>query len=153
MARQLYRRGIAASFAFSEAPGPATLRRLWHLGDGALPRLEAGGPFHSFGTKGRLAKDASALGLGKGFMYQPGSDFTPTQYLLARAAGGSPVQGAAETGPGEAIGALHPGEVVQINVAGPPATWRATIDSLDRRLAAGGLRAVTVSDLIGPGGN
>ena len=153
VARQLYRRGIAASFAFSESPGQATLRRLWHLGDGALPRLEAGGPFHSFGTKGRLAKDASALGLGKGFMYQPGSDFTPTQYLLARAAGGSPVQGAAETGPGEAIGALQPGEVIQINVDGPAAAWRSTIDSLDRRLAAGGLRAVTVPELIGPGGD
>ena len=153
VARQLSRRGLRASFAFSESPGDGTLRRLWHLGDSALPRLDAGGPFHSLGTKGRLANDASALGLRKGFMYQPGSDFTPTQYLLARAAGGSPVQGAAQNDPGEAIGALSSGEVVQINLDGPAATWRATIGSLDSRLAAGGLRAVTLPELVSSGGN
>jgi UDP-N-acetylglucosamine:LPS N-acetylglucosamine transferase len=153
VARQLSRRGLRASFAFSQSPGDETLRKLRHLGDGALPRLDAGGPFHSLGTKGRLTKDASALGLGKGFMYQPGSDFTPTQYLLARAAGGSPVQGAAESDPGEAIGALRPGEVVQVNVDGSAAAWRATIDSLDGRLTAGGLRGVTIPELVSSGGN
>jgi UDP-glucose 4-epimerase len=152
-ARQLSRRGLKASFAFSESPGDGTLLKLRELGDGALPRLAAGGPFHSLGTKGRLTKDASGLGLGKGFMYQPGSDFTPTQYLLARAAGGSPVEGAAETDPGDAIGALRPGEVIQINIDGQTPAWRATIDSLDSRLAAGGLRTVTLPELVSSGGN
>ena len=63
------------------------------------------------------------------------------------------MQGAAESDPGEAIGALRPGEVVQVNVDGSAAAWRATIDSLDGRLTAGGLRGVTLPELVSSGGN
>ena len=90
VARELARRRLNASFALSSAPSPHDLGALHRKGDDAIPRLDVGGPFHSLGTKGRLVNDATALGLGKGFMYEPSSDFTPTQYLLAHAAGGSP---------------------------------------------------------------
>jgi UDP-glucose 4-epimerase len=153
VARQLARRGLSASFALSAPPAPRALGALRRLGDDALPRLDSGGPFHSLGTKGRLANNAAALGLGKNFMYQPSSDFTLTQYLLAHAAGGSPVRGASENDQGEAVAAVRRGEVVQINVNGRTAASSATLDSLDRRLAAGGLSAVTLPELVGSGGD
>ena len=153
VARRLSRRGLHASFALSAAPDSKALQTLRRLGDDALPRLDAGGPFHSLGTKGRLAEDAAALGLGKSFMYQPSSDFTLTQYLLGRAAGGSPVRGAADSDPGEAVGALRAGEVVQINVDRATAALNATLHSLRHRLAAGGLHAVTLPELVDTGGH
>jgi processive 1,2-diacylglycerol beta-glucosyltransferase len=153
VARALSRRGLNGSFALAAVPSPQTLAGLRGFGDDVLPRLDSGGPFHSLGTKGRLLNDAAALGLGKGFLYEPGTDFTPTQYLLAHAAGGSPVLGSAESNPGEPVGALRPGEILQVNVDGPAPAWIATLDSLDRRLAAGGLHAVTLPSLVGSGGD
>ncbi|MGH3076227.1 MAG: hypothetical protein ACRDQC_14920, partial [Gaiellales bacterium] len=151
VARELSRRRLNASFALSAAPSSRALGALRRMGDDALPRLAAGGPFHSFGTKGKLINDATALGLGKGFMYEPSNDFTPTQYLLAHAAGGSPVTGAAEGGPGDRLPAVHRGEIVQVNVDGPTTAWTATLDSLHSRLAARGLEAVTLPTLVSSG--
>jgi UDP-glucose 4-epimerase len=151
IAHQLSRRRLYASFALSTAPSPQALMALRRMGDDALPRLDSGGPFHSLGTKGRLINSATALGLGKGFMYEPGNDFTPTQYLLARAAGGSPVLGAAEGGPGGRLPAVHRGEIIQVSVDGSSASWTATLDALRSRLASSGLDAVTLPTLVSSG--
>ena len=148
VARELARRRLNASFALSSAPSPHDLGALRRKGDDAIPRLDVGGPFHSLGTKGRLVNDATALGLGKGFMYEPSSDFTPTQYLLAHAAGGSPVLGAAESSAGDPVPPVHRGEIVQVDVDGPRVAWNATLDSLHNRLAARQLHAVTVPALV-----
>ncbi len=151
LALELAHRRLYASFALSSAPSADDLGALRRRGDDAIPRLDAGGPFHSLGTKGKLVKDATALGLGKGFMYEPSSDFTPTQYLLAHAAGGSPVLGAAEGGAGAPLPAVHRGEIVQVDLDGPRAAWNKTLDSLQNRLAAGRLHAVTVPGLVSSG--
>lgn len=148
VARQLARRGLGGSFALSVPPRRRTLGALRRLGDDALPRLEAGGPLRSFEVKERLAGDAAALGLGNRFMYEPSGDLNLAQYLLAHFAGGSPVRGAAESGPGRGVGALRPGEIVEINANGPAPARSATLDSLDRRLAASGLSAVTLPELV-----
>ncbi len=148
VARELARRRLNASFALGSAPSPHDLGALRRKGDDAIPRLDVGGPFHSLGTKGRLVNDATALGLGKGFMYEPSSDFTPTQYLLAHAAGGSPVLGAAESSAGDPVPPVYRGEIVQVDVDGPRVAWNSTLDSLHNRLAARRLHAVTVPALV-----
>jgi hypothetical protein len=61
--------------------------------------------------------------------------------------------GSAESNPGEPVGALRPGQILQVNVDGPAPAWTAMLDSLDRRLAAGGLHAVTLPSLVGSGGD
>ena len=87
-------------------------------------------PFHRWEQREGWSNDATALGLNKGFMYEPSSDFTPTQYLLAHAAGGSPVLGAAESSAGDPVPPVYRGEIVQVDVDGPRVAWNSTLDSL-----------------------
>ncbi len=108
IARQMSRRGVSASFALEGAPTQTTLAVLRGLGDEALPKLGSGGPFHSLETRDRLSHAAVALGLGRNFLYEPDRDFSIGQYLLAHAAGGSPVRGATQVNPGDQVGDLAP---------------------------------------------
>jgi UDP-glucose 4-epimerase len=151
IARQMSRRGMSASFALEGAPTPATLGLLRRLGDEALPKLGSGGPFHSLETRDRLTHAAAALGLGRKFLYEPDSDFSIGQYLLARAAGGSAVRGAAIVNPGDQVGGLSQGEIVEMNADPASPAWPSTLQSLHRRLARGGLTGVPVSDLVNSG--
>jgi nucleoside-diphosphate-sugar epimerase/UDP-N-acetylglucosamine:LPS N-acetylglucosamine transferase len=153
LARQMARRGVSASFALEGAPTRTTLGVLRGLGDEALPKLGSGGPFHSLETRDRLSHAAVALGLGRNFLYEPDNDFSIGQYLLAHAAGGSPVRGATQVDPGDQVGNVRRGEIVEMssNIGSP--AWASTLDSLDRRLASGGLRGVPVSELVGSGGD
>jgi UDP-glucose 4-epimerase len=148
MANQLSRRGLSASFAVDGAPSSATLRALQRRGDDALPRLSYGGLLHSLGTRGRLKHAAAGLGLGGGFFYEPDPDFTLGQYLLAHSAGGTPVRGTVRVSPGDRLGALHAGEIVQMEGNPGDPRWRSTLDSLRGRLASGGLSGVTVPELV-----
>jgi UDP-glucose 4-epimerase len=153
IARQMSRHGVSASFALEGAPTQGTLGVLRRLGDEALPKLGSGGPFHSLETRDRLSHAAVALGLGRNFLYEPDSDFSIGQYLLAHAAGGSPVRGAAQVASGDQVGDLHPGEILEMSADPASPAWPSTLDSLDRRLARGGLTGVTVSELVHSGGD
>ena len=147
VARELARRRLNASFALSSAPSPHDLGALRRKGDDAIPRLDVGGPFHSLGTEGRLVNDATALGLGKGFMYEPSSDFYADPYLLAHAAG-LPRSRRRREQRGRSLPPVYRGEIVQVDVDGPRVAWNATLDSLHNRLAARRLHAVTVPALV-----
>jgi hypothetical protein len=118
-----------------------------------VPRLDAGGLFHSLGTRGRLDQASAALDLGRRFFYEPGHDFTLGQYLLAHEAGGSPVRGTIQAGPDYRFGSLHSGEIVQVEAdqAGPGLTT--TLDSLHHSLTAAGLVGVPIGNLVDPGGD
>ena len=76
---------------------------------------------------------------GRNFLYEPDSDFSIGQYLLAHAAGGSPVRGAAQVNPGDQVGDLRRGEIVEMSANPGSPAWASTLDSLGRRLARGGL--------------
>jgi UDP-glucose 4-epimerase len=153
VAHQLSRRGMHASFAISEPSSPAALSALRRSGDDALPMLNSGGLAHTLGTRGRLIHAAATLGLGKRFLYEPGGDFTLGQDLLGHYAGGSPVRGEVKANPGDMIGPLSAGEIVELEADPGAAGWTSTLDSLRRSLARGGLSGVTVSQLVGSGGN
>ena len=153
IARQMSRRGVSASFALEGAPTKRTLGVLRGFGDEALPKLGSGGPFHSLETRDRLSHAAAALALGRNFLYEPDHDFSIGQYLLAHAAGGSPVRGAAQVNPGDQVGDLHRGEIVEMSANPASPAWPSTLDSLGRRLARGGLTGVTVSELVDSGGD
>ena len=147
------RRGVSASFALEGAPTKSTLAALRGFGDEAIPKLGSGGPFHSLETRDRLSHAAVALGLGRNFLYEPDRDFSIGQYLLAHAAGGSPVRGAAQVNPGDQVGDLRRGEIVEMSANPASPAWPSTLDSLGRRLTRGGLTGVTVSELVNSGGD
>jgi hypothetical protein len=153
IARQLSHRGLRASLAVNDSPASAAVHGIRRRGDGLLPRLDSGGVFHSFGTRGRLLHTAAALGVGHKFFYEPDGDFTLGQYLLAHTAGGSPVRGSVRARPGDQLGPLHAGEIVQLEGVTSDPGWTSTLDSLRRRLARGGLTGVTVPELVDSGGD
>ncbi len=145
LARRLGREGIQASLAMRGLPSPATLRALAAWADVPMPWLDGGGPLHSLGTRGRLAAQARALGLGPRFAYRPDEGMSVSQYLLARAAGGVATRGAVELGPGSAPPRLQPGEIVELDRG----TGNA-LAALRRGLERSGLRAVAASSLVVP---
>ena len=100
-----------------------------------------------------MSHAAVALGLGRNFLYEPDRDFSIGQYLLAHAAGGSPVRGAAQVNPGDQVGDLRRGEIVEMSANPASPAWPSTLDSLGRRLTRGGLTGVTVSELVNSGGD
>src|SRR5213075_2954729 len=107
-----------------------------------------GGLFHSLGTRGRLMRTADALGLGGKFLYEPDHDFTLGQYVLAHSAGGSPIRGTVRASPGEEIGALNRGEIVELQGEPTDPAWASTLRSLRRSLAVDGLRGVSIAELV-----
>jgi hypothetical protein len=151
LARQLSQHGMGASFALAAAPSAESLATLRRRGDDAIPRLDSGGMFHSFGTKGRLSHAAAALGLGKAFMYEPDSDFTLAQDWLAHAAGGSAVRGDVKLESNDRAGPLQRGDIVQVDLNQSAGDWSATLASLHRSLAQSGMSAVSVPELIDAG--
>jgi len=146
IARELATQGISASFAFEQAPGSRALRVIKASGSVPIPFLDGGGIFHSFGTKGKLAETASALGTPS--VYQPASDgMTAMQGLLAKSAGLRPVRGDVNAnGDGTPV-VLRPGEFVEVNLMDSPDTEQ-VLDSLRRGLVRSGLHGVSVSELV-----
>ena len=153
IARELSQRDMTASLALDDAPSPRALAEIRGHADDVIPRLDSGGVFHSLGTRGRLLRTASSLGVGDRFFYEPDGDFTLGQYVLAHYAGGSPVRGGVRVNPGDRVGPLHAGQIVQLEAVPAGARWTATLDSLRSRLARGGLTGVTVPQLVHAGGN
>ncbi len=150
LARDLSRAGITASFALDSAPGPKTLDRLFASGDEALPRIDSGGMFHSFGTGGRLAAAAQSLGLDRPFYYEPPPDGrTGLQALLAKSAGGQPVTGAIRVSSPDSGLSLRPGQFVEVDLTGGGSA-DATVAALASDLRASGLQGVRLTQLISP---
>jgi hypothetical protein len=149
-ARSLKRRDITASFALDSAPRSKELEDLFAAGDEALPRIDNGGVFHSFGTGGRLAAAASSMGLKRPFYYEPPNDGrTGLQALLARSAGGHPVGGAVHLdGPADGV-AIRPGDFVELDLTGNGRPG-AAISALDSDLGAAGLQGVRLTQLVTP---
>ncbi len=150
LARDLARHGITASFALDSAPSNRKLGTLFAAGDEALPRIDSGGPFHSFGTGGRLAAAASSLGLQRPFYYEPPEDGrTGLQALLAKSAGGHPVAGAVfVTGPGDGA-SIRPGDFVELDLTVGSKPRRA-IAALKSDLRTSRLHGVPLTQLVAP---
>jgi UDP-glucose 4-epimerase len=148
IAQALHRGGISASFALDSTPSPRTLSVLSRFGDEPVPRIDAGGVFHSFGTGGRLAAAANSLGLQRPFYYEPPADGrTALQAMLAKTAGGRPVKGDVDAnGDGSPV-TLRPGEFVEVDLTGESTTPEA-LRSLQSGLADAGLQGVSVSTLV-----
>jgi UDP-glucose 4-epimerase len=149
VARELDARGIHASFALDRTPTTHTLQVLLRNGDEPMPRIDSGGVFHSFGTGGRLAQAAKSLGLDRPFYYEPPPDGKTTlQALLAKSAGGHPVGGEVKaSGDGTPV-SLHPGEFVEVDMAGDDP--EEALASLSEGLDAANLSGVSLSSLAKP---
>ena len=141
---------MTASLALDSAPSSRDLGKLFAAGDEALPRIDNGGVFHSFGTGGRLAAAASSLGLQRPFYYEPPADGrTGLQALLAKSAGGHPVAGAIHlSGPAQGV-PIQPGDFVELDLTGSDRPGRA-IAALEGDLQASDLHGVRLTQLVTP---
>jgi hypothetical protein len=92
-----------------------------------------------------------ALGFGHHFFYTS-RGFSIGQYLFAHGAGGRPIAGAVRIDGNEAIGALHAGEVIELNVKNEQSLLPMLI-ALHHRLREEGLHAVPVGQLMRDAGS
>jgi hypothetical protein len=147
----LSRHHAGASFAMPESSPAAALAAVREHGDEPIPLLSGGSPVSWLKTRGQLERTAQRLGLSGRLLYTvPHRAFTLGQYALAKTEGASPVSGAFVYTPGGDPSLLRAGEIVEIDLSrgsGGGAVLDAPVSQLRRR----GLRAVSVSDLIGAG--
>jgi UDP-glucose 4-epimerase len=138
--------GIHASFALDHAPTASDLSVLGY-GDQALPRLGNGGLVRWMGARSQLRRLLRSMGYRRHFLYAS-SGPSVGQWLVAHGAGGKLIAGAVRLDePGESLGHLHAGEVIELTVAGPDQVLP-MLDKLSGALRAEGLSAVPVGRLM-----
>ena len=110
--------GIQASFALDHVPTASDLSIL-NYGDQALPRLPNGGLVRWLETRDQLHHLLHSMGYGHHFLYAS-SGPSVGQWLVAHGAGGKLIAGAVRLDePGDQLGHLHAGEVIELTVSGP----------------------------------
>ncbi len=116
IAATLSERGIHASFGLGSVPSGAAWVGFRRLGDQAVPRLGGGGVVRWLGTRGKLDHFADRLGYRHHFLYCS-SGPNVGQWWMAHGAGGRLVAGAVKLSDADdSVGALRPGEVVELTV-------------------------------------
>ena len=114
VASELSRRGIRATFALDRAPSWGQWQMLFDYGDQAIPRLSGGGLVRWLETGDQLHDLTSPMGFRRHFVYAS-SGPSVGQWWLAHHAGGRLIAGAIRLHDrDDAIGDLHPGEVIEI---------------------------------------
>jgi UDP-N-acetylglucosamine:LPS N-acetylglucosamine transferase len=152
LARALYAHGAKASFEFESPPDAASLAVLHALGDDAVPHLRGGGTVRWFRTKGQLRRAARDLGLSGHFFYAvPHDGFTMAQYVLAHAAGASPVTGALQLNAPDRVARPSRGAVVEVHLGAGAPDWPPALASLLAGLRERGMRTVGVPSLVAGG--
>ncbi len=138
--------GIHASFAVDNSASARVLS-VSGYNDQALPRLPKEGLVRWLSTRGQLHRMVGATGRGQHFLYASNGP-SLGQWLFAHGAGGRLVAGAVQLNDGDdALGDLHQGEVVQLNVNGD-AQLRHVLGKLLYGLHEGHLAAVPVGQLM-----
>jgi hypothetical protein len=146
LARLLSERGLHVSFGLEHAPTGGQLVFL-RFGDQAVPRLRGGGLVRWLETGDQLKRVAQPMGVGRHFLYAS-SGPSIGQWWLAHRDGGRLVAGAVRLGDvDDSIGALRPGEVVEL-VTPRLGACAALAAKLERALRAEHLQAVPVARLI-----
>lgn len=107
--------GIHASFAINQAPSRSELTALGY-GDQAIPLLPTGGLVRWLGTRDQLHDVLRVMGFDGHFLYASNGP-SLGQWWLAHGAGGRLIAGAVRIQDGDdRVGALHPGEVVELRI-------------------------------------
>jgi hypothetical protein len=143
----LSQNGIHVSVGIDRAPPAATQLAVRYSGDQVVPRLNGGGVVRWIGTRGLLHRLVERMGYGHPFLYAS-SGPSVGQWWMAHGAGGRLVAGAVKLSDrDDSLGALHPGEVVELS-ASQPSSLSPLIVKLDRRLRSEHLKAVPVGRLM-----
>ncbi|HSO97716.1 MAG TPA: hypothetical protein VLP43_02105, partial [Solirubrobacteraceae bacterium] len=146
LANSLTGDGMRASFAVNGSFPPQRLGSLGS-GDQAVPRLPNGGLVRWLGTRGQLRRLLRRLGYGRHFLYASNGP-SVGQWWMAHGAGGRLIAGAVRLDDsGDALGSLHPGEVIELRV-GNLNDGVALLGRLRQRLGALGLTGVPVGRLM-----
>jgi hypothetical protein len=115
LASTLLASGMHVSFTLDSALSGSELG-IMRMGDQAVPRLPTGGLVRWLGTRGQLHHLVATMGYSRHFLYASRGP-SIGQWLLAHGAGGRPVAGAVRLDPGDSVGTLRAGEVVELSVA------------------------------------
>jgi UDP-glucose 4-epimerase len=139
------RRGMRVSFCMEQAPSRAEMV-MYSYGDQAVPRLPTGGLVRWLQTRAELRRLLSGTG-SHHFLYAS-SGPSVGQWWLAHRAGGRLVAGAVLLDErGDKLGALHPGEVIELNLTNTNDVGL-FLDDLTRVLRSDHLTAVPVGQLM-----
>jgi UDP-glucose 4-epimerase len=139
--------GIHASLGLDKAPSSAAQVGCRRSGDQMVPRLKGGGLVRWMGTRGQLDRFVDQLGYSRHFLYAS-SGPSVGQWWMAHGAGGRLVAGAVKLSDrDDSVGALHPGEVVELTVTNA-GSLSPLISKLDRGLRAEHLSAVPLGRLM-----
>ncbi len=138
--------GIRVSFALDRAPS-STQMNVFSYGDQAVPRLPTGGLVRWLETPAQLRRLIHSMGFQHHFLYASRGP-SVGQWWLAHGAGGRLVAGAVRVDdPGDALGPLRPGEVVEIAMNDSPRLIP-VIGELAGELRSEHLTAVPVGQLM-----
>jgi hypothetical protein len=138
--------GIHASFALGGSV-PSTELSALGSGDQAVPRLPNGGLVRWLQTRDQLHHLLHGTAVSRHFLYTS-SGPSVGQWWLAHGAGGRLIAGAVRLDDhGDAVGRLHPGEVIEITVSNLAAA-APVLENLRFALAADHLSAVPVGQLM-----
>jgi UDP-glucose 4-epimerase len=139
--------GIHVSVGVDRAPSTAVQLAFRYSGDQVVPRLSGGGVVRWIGTRRTLNRLVERMGYGHPFLYCSTGP-SVGQWWMAHGAGGRLVGGAVKLSDrDDSLGALHPGEVVELS-ASQPTSLSPLIVKLDRRLQAEHLKAVPLARLM-----
>ncbi len=111
--------GVHASFSVGQASSPVE-DTVFDDGDQAMPRLPKSGLVRWLGTRGELARLMGPIRDDQRHFLYTSSGPSLGQWLFAHGAGGRLVAGAVHIqDKDDSLGALHPGEVVELSVTSP----------------------------------
>ncbi len=143
----LSQHGIRVSVGVDRAPSIATQLAVRYSGDQVVPRLNGGGVVRWIGTRRLLGRLGERMGYSHHFLYAS-SGPSVGQWWMAHGAGGRLVAGAVKLSDrDDSLGALHPGEVVELS-ASQATSLSPLIVKLDHRLRAEHLKAVPLGRLM-----
>ncbi len=146
LAGALSRQGVHVSFGVDRAAEAESLASL-DYGDQVLPRLPDGGLVRWIGARKALHRLLHQMGFGRHFLY---ASHGPSvgQWLIAHGAGGRLVAGAVTVDdPGDSLGSLRPGEVIELGTTAPNLLQR-ELGQLRSHLRTEHLTAVPVGRLL-----